>query len=56
MAAHSIPQWRIPWTEEPDVPQSMGSQRVGHDSATQEQQGASPEPGESWEQKDPDRQ
>ena len=21
----------IPWTEEPDRPQSMGSQRVGHD-------------------------
>ena len=23
--------WRIPWTEEPGRPQSMGSQRVGHD-------------------------
>ena len=23
--------WRIPWTEEPGTPQSMGSQRVGHD-------------------------
>ena len=23
--------WRIPWTEEPGGPQSMGSQRVGHD-------------------------
>ena len=23
--------WRIPWTEEPGVLQSMGSQRVGHD-------------------------
>ena len=22
---------RIPWTEEPGGPQSMGSQRVGHD-------------------------
>ena len=22
--------WRIPWTEEPGGPQSMGSQRVGH--------------------------
>ena len=22
--------WRIPWTEEPDELQSMGSQRVGH--------------------------
>ena len=32
MATHSsIPAWRIPWTEEPDGLQSMGSQRVGHD-------------------------
>ena len=32
MAAHSsIFAWRIPWTEEPGGPQSMGSQRVGHD-------------------------
>ena len=23
--------WKIPWTEEPDKLQSMGSQRVGHD-------------------------
>ena len=23
--------WRTPWTEEPGGPQSMGSQRVGHD-------------------------
>ena len=23
--------WRIPWTEEPGVLQSMGSQGVGHD-------------------------
>ena len=23
--------WKIPWTEEPDRLQSMGSQRVGHD-------------------------
>ena len=23
--------WRIPWTEEPGRPQSMGLQRVGHD-------------------------
>ena len=35
MAAHSsILAWRIPWTEEPGGPQSMGSQRVGHDKAT----------------------
>ena len=27
----SILAWRIPWTEEPGEPQSMGSQRVGHD-------------------------
>ena len=23
--------WKIPWTEEPDRLESMGSQRVGHD-------------------------
>ena len=23
--------WSIPWTEEPGEPQSMGSQRAGHD-------------------------
>jgi len=33
MATHSsILAWRIPWTEKPDVLQSMGSQRVGHNS------------------------
>ena len=26
--------WKIPWTEEPGRLHSMGSQRVGHDSAT----------------------
>ena len=26
----SILAWRIPWTEEPGGPWSMGSQRVGH--------------------------
>ena len=26
--------WKIPWTEEPDKLQSMGSQRVGHNWAT----------------------
>ena len=32
IATHSsILAWRIPWTEEPDELQSMGSQRVGHD-------------------------
>ena len=27
----SILTWRIPWTEQPDGLQSLGSQRVGHD-------------------------
>ena len=32
MAIHSSTiAWEIPWTEEPDRLQSMGSQRVGHD-------------------------
>ena len=32
MATHfSILAWRIPWTEKPVRPQSMGSQRVRHD-------------------------
>ena len=32
MAAHcSIPDERIPWTEEPGGLQSMGSERVGQD-------------------------
>ena len=32
MATHfGILAWRIPWTEEPGRPQSIGSQRVGHD-------------------------
>ena len=30
----SILAWEIPWTEEPGRLQSMGSQRVRHDSAT----------------------
>ena len=31
MATHSnIFAWRIPWTEEPDGLQPIGSQRVGH--------------------------
>ena len=35
MATHSsILAWRIPWTEEPGGPQSMGSPRVGHDYMT----------------------
>ena len=32
MAPHSSSlAWKIPWTEEPGGPQSMGSLRVGHD-------------------------
>ena len=32
MATHSSTlAWKIPWTEEPGGPQSMESQRVGHD-------------------------
>ena len=32
MATHSsILAWKIAWTEEPGVLQSMGSQRAGHD-------------------------
>ena len=35
MAIHSnILAWRIPWTEEPGGPQSMGWKRVGHNRAT----------------------
>ena len=35
MATHSsILAWKISWTEEPGGLQSMGSQRVGHDWAT----------------------
>ena len=39
MTTHcSILAWEIPWTEEPGGLQSMGSQRVGHDLATKQQQ------------------
>ena len=32
MAIHSsVLAWKIPWTEEPYMLQSMGLQRVGHD-------------------------
>ena len=35
MATHSsILAWKISWTEEPGGLQSLGSQRVGHDLAT----------------------
>ena len=34
MTTHrNIFAWRIPWTEEPVWPQSMGSQSVGHDGS-----------------------
>ena len=39
MATHfSILAQEIPWTEEPGRLQSMGSQRVGHDLVTKQQQ------------------
>ena len=35
MASHpSTLAWKIPWMEKPGRLQSMGSRRVGHDSAT----------------------
>ena len=34
----SILAWEIPWTEEPGGLQSMGSQRVRHDLAIEQQQ------------------
>ena len=34
---HSIPAWRIPWTEKPGGLQSMRSQRVRWDLATKQQ-------------------
>ena len=39
MTTHSsILAWEIPWTEEPGGLQSMGSQRVRHDLATEHAQ------------------
>ena len=39
MVTHSsILAWRTPWTEELGGLQSMGLQRVGHDSATEHAQ------------------
>ena len=39
MATHScILAWIIPWTEQPGRLQSMGSQRVGQDLVTKQQQ------------------
>ena len=38
MATHcSILAWEIPWTEKPCGLQSRGSQRVGHDLVTKQQ-------------------
>ena len=33
----SILAWRMPWTEEPGGLQSMGHERVRHDSLTKQQ-------------------
>ena len=39
VATHSSAlAWEVSWTEEPGVTQFMGSQRVGHNSATKQQQ------------------
>ena len=39
MATHSsFLAWEIPWTEESGVLHSTGSQRLGHDSVTKQQQ------------------
>ena len=34
----SILAWRVPWTEEPDRLQSMGSQRIRHDLESKQHQ------------------
>ena len=40
MATHSsVLTWRVPWTGEPGRLQSMGSQGVGHNLVTEQQQG-----------------
>ena len=37
MATHSSGlAWKIPWTEEPGILQSMGSLRIGYESDTTE--------------------
>ena len=39
MATHSsILAWRVPWTEEPGELQSIGSQRVRYNRATEQEQ------------------
>ena len=46
MATHSSTlAWKIPWTEEPGRLQSMGPQRVGHDSPEGEAAGRRGTPG-----------
>ena len=40
--------WKSPWTEEPGRLQSMGSQRVGHDSATSLSLSLSTQPWALW--------
>ena len=43
MATHSsILAWEIPWIEEPGGLQSLGSQKVGQDWVTKQQEGAPP--------------
>ena len=45
MATHSsILAWRIPWTEEPGGLQSMGSQRLRHDGASEHTRRSTEEP------------
>ena len=42
MATHSsITAWEIPWREEPGGLQSLGSQKVGHDLTSKQQQAVS---------------
>ena len=39
MGIHSsILAWEVPWTKKPGGPQPMGSQRVGHNLTTEQQQ------------------
>ena len=49
MATHSrILAWEIPWTKEPGRLQSMGSQRVGHDSPNNQEQVGTRTPIQIW--------
>ena len=43
----SIIVWRIPWTEEPGVLRSVGSQRVEYDCATEHAHGKVPALGQT---------